>query len=641
MFGLLRYFSFASAVAVVAVTAVLMTLSWQSAVNDLVEQAEQQNVALARSFVNTIWPRFSAYLKSTSGRDGESLQARPETLEIHEAVRSLTAGLPVLRVKIYNLDGLTVFSSETDQIGVYRLDNPGLMTAAAEGRPVSKLTYRDSISSFEDTVQDRDVVESYLPIRFGDDEVEAVFELYSDVTPLVGRIERSMIDIAVVFVLIFALFYGGLLLIVRRADRILKQQYASLELEVSEREQAQAALKTAHDQLEQRVGERTRDLTEEIAERQRAEENLRKLSRAVEQSPAMTIITDPGGHIEYVNPRFTEVTGYRLEDVAGKTPRVLKSGETLPEDYAKLWKTITAGKEWRGEMHNRKKNGELYWALTSISPVTDQDRKVTHFVGIAEDITERKRVEEEARQQRNELAHAGRVIVMGEMATSLAHELNQPLAVISGCAQACVDSLRAGSSAPEKLLDTLGQLTDQAERANGIIRRIRGFIQKEDPEMVELNVNETIHGIAELLRTDAREHRAAIELDLAEDLPPVVADAVQIQQVILNLAHNGLEAMSKCPSPERHLTIRSTLGRNGAVEVAVMDTGPGIPADAGDQVFDHFFSTKRSGLGMGLPISRSIIEAHGGNLWAGREGEAGAVFRFTLPAIDEGRSDDA
>jgi PAS domain S-box-containing protein len=641
MFGLLRYYSFTSAVAVVTVTAVLLALYRQSAVNDLVEQAEFQNVALARSLANTIWPRFSAYVKSTPGMDGESLQARPETQEIHETLRMLTAGLPVLGVKIYNLDGLTVFSSKRDQIGVTKSNNPGLMAAAEEGRPVSRLTYRDTISSFEDTIQDRDVVESYLPIRFGDGPVEAVFELYSDVTPLVSRIERSMIDIAVAFSLIFGLLYGGLLLIVRRADRILKQQYGSLEREVSERKQAEAALKKAHDRLEQSVRERTRDLTEEIAEREQAEQNLRKLSRAVEQSPAMTIITDLHGHIEYVNPRFTEVTGYTLGEVRGKTPRVLKSGDKLPDDYDRLWKTITAGKEWRGEMHNRKKNGELYWASTSISPVTDQDRKVTHFLGIAEDITEHKRVEQEARQQRNELAHAGRVIVMGEMATSLAHELNQPLAVISGCAQACVNSLQSGRGKPEELSDALGQLTEQAERANNIIRRIRSFIQKEEPEMAEININETIHGIAGLLRTDAREHQADIELDLCEDLPSVIADPVQIQQVILNLAHNGMEAMDECRSSPRHLTIRSAVRRHGTIEVAVQDTGPGLPAESLDRVFDHFFSTKSSGLGMGLPISRSIIEAHGGSLWAAREGEAGAVFRFTLPAIDEGRSDDA
>ncbi len=646
MFRLVRFFLLTSAIAM-AVIAGAVVLYRQNEVERLIVLAESQNVALARSFANTIWPRFSSYVRSTPELNGDSLQARPETREIHEALKTLTIGLPVLKVKIYNLDGLTVYSSELGEIGIYKINNPGLVSAAQKGIPASKLTFRDTISSFEGTVQNRDLVESYLPIRLGDAPIEGVFELYSDVTPLVARIKSATTNLVIGFVLVFGLLYSALFLIVRRADKTIKQQYAdineknaALEREITERKQAEAAFKKVRDELEQRVEERTRDLKEEIAERKQAEKSLRKLSRAVEQSPAMTVITDPDGTIEYVNPRFTEVTGYTLDEVAGKTPRILKSGEMSPKAYKELWKIIKAGGEWRGEIHNRKKNGELYWALMSISPVTSQDGTVTNFLGISEDITEHKRAEDEARQQQSELAHAGRVIVMGEMATSLAHELNQPLTVISGCAQVCRESLHSGEEKLDLLRDSIEQIAEQAERANEIIHHIRGFINKEEPEREKIDMNDTINNVSDLLSSDAREYGVTVTLDLGRSLPSVFANPIQIQQVVLNLAHNGVEAMVGNRPNQRHLTINTSTCENGAIEVLVRDTGEGIPAENLDHVFDPFFTTKTTGLGMGLSLSRSIIEAHGGRLWATSDVGAGTVFRFILPLIDESSQDE-
>jgi C4-dicarboxylate-specific signal transduction histidine kinase len=279
--------------------------------------------------------------------------------------------------------------------------------------------------------------------------------------------------------------------------------------------------------------------------------------------------------------------------------------------------------------------------LLTISPITNQDGTLMHFLGISEDITERKRAEDEARRQRNELAQLGRVIIMGEMATSLAHELNQPLTVISGCAQVCLKKLRSERSKPEELLESMEQVNEQAERANQIIRRARSFIQREEQERGEIDVNEAIRNIADLLHSDAREHGAGIELELAAALPTVVADPFQIQQVILNLVHNGMEAMSEVRPALRHLTIHTSVSGDDAVEIAVCDQGQEMPTEVLDRVFDPFFTTKSTGLGMGLSICRSIIESHGGRLWATSDGEIGTVFRFTLPASDKGSRDDA
>ena len=228
MFKLFRYYSLASAIAIVAVTAVLVAFYRQNAVNELITTAENQNVSLARSFANTLWPRFSSYVVSVSGEDGEALRAHPETQEIHEALAVATDGLPVLKVKIYDLNGLTVYSSEPSQIGADKSINAGFLASAEEGIPASKLSFRDTFSAFSGVVENRDLIESYLPILGDGGTIEGVFELYTDVTPLMRRIDDVTVKLALGVLLVLGLLYGVLSLIVRRADSILKHQYSDL-----------------------------------------------------------------------------------------------------------------------------------------------------------------------------------------------------------------------------------------------------------------------------------------------------------------------------------------------------------------------------------------------------------------------------
>ena len=520
MFRLVRFFLATGAIVAAAIV-LAFYLYRQSEVERLIELAEHQNVELARSFANTIWPRFSFLLMPSSGPDEDDPLTDPRIRELTEAVKTVTAGLPVLKVKIYTLDGRTAYSSNLVEIGEYKTSNPGFFSAAQEGRPASKLTFRDTFSSFEGTVQERDLVESYIPIRRSDGPVEGVFELYTDVTSLMADIESSTTNLLIGFLPVFGLLYGMLFIAVRRADRTIKRQYAditeknaALQREISVREQAEAALTKARDQLEQRVADRTQELIEEIAERRRAED--------------------------------------------------------------------------------------------------------------------------ESRRHRDELAHFGRVSMIGEMATGLAHELNQPLTVISGCAQLCIEKLRTDNGSREQLLDAVEQTAEQADRANKIIRRVRSFIHKEEPERKAVDVNGVIHGVMDLLQSDAHTHATEIELQLAESVPSVSADPIQVQQVIINLAHNGMEAMSDGDVASRRLGIHTSVLGDGMIEIAVRDRGPGIPVDQMDHLFDPFFTTKPQGLGMGLSISRTIVEAHGGRLWVTSDPGNDTIFHFTLPAAKDG-----
>ncbi len=263
MFQLLRYFSLTSAVAIAVATLALVLFYRQGAVSDLVASAETHNVSLARSFANTIWPEFADYI-TTVDEDGEGLRQRSETGQLDDALRMLTEGLPVLKIKIYNLQGLTVYSSQASQMGEDKSDNSGFLMSRDGGTPSTKMSFRDSFSAFSGAVENRDLVETYIPVQDTDGTVVGVLEIYTDVTPSMARLDRNTTGNIAIYLLIFSLLYGALFIIVRRADRILKGQYlkledteknihaknAALKNEIAEREQAEAELRDAKEAAE-------------------------------------------------------------------------------------------------------------------------------------------------------------------------------------------------------------------------------------------------------------------------------------------------------------------------------------------------------------------------------------------------------
>lgn len=244
---------------------------------------------------------------------------------------------------------------------------------------------------------------------------------------------------------------------------------------------------------------------------------------------------------------------------------------------------------------------------------------------------ERKRAEQKARQHEAELAHMARLNIMGEMAAGLAHELNQPLSAIVNYAHGCVRRLRSHGDSSAELLDVLEQVCTQAERAGEIIRRVRNFVRKQGPQRAPVDINALIGEVASFIESDVNRDRITLRFELTQGLAPVIADKIQIEQVVLNLLRNAIDAIKSAASYRRELILHTEPRGDGTVEVSVSDTGVGIPEDMMEHVFEPFVTTKRDGMGMGLSISRSIIDTHGGRLWTEPRVGGGAVFRFTLP----------
>jgi two-component system sensor histidine kinase DctS len=368
----------------------------------------------------------------------------------------------------------------------------------------------------------------------------------------------------------------------------------------------------------------------------RAEHAFRK---AMEDSLTVGMrARDLEGRITYVNPAFCRMVGWEAEELVGTAPPMLY---WLPEDLEHTYEIHRA--VLRGEapaegfeLVFRRKNGERFNALVYEAPLIDSEGRHTGWMASVLDITERKQAEELTRQHQEKLQHTARLITMGEMASTLAHELNQPLSAIASYATGCLNRLSAGNAAPEELVPPLTKLGAQAQRAGQIIRRIHDFVRKSEPMVVPCFIDEILEGAVGFLEPDARKRNIRIELDMSQGpegrRARVEADHILIEQVILNLVRNGMEAMGHTPRPQRILSI-SLRSLDGQAQIRIADHGTGIAPEVVGSLFSPFFTTKEAGMGMGLNICRSIVEAHRGHLWFEPNPDGGSVFLFTLPEV--------
>lgn len=283
----------------------------------------------------------------------------------------------------------------------------------------------------------------------------------------------------------------------------------------------------------------------------------------------------------------------------------------------------------QGEFHDVTRGR---WYLVHSRPMRWIDGRRVRLQ-LATDISERRRTEALFRQQQEKMQITARLVTVGEMATTLAHELNQPLAAIVNYSMGCVRRLRSGNWQEAELLEAMEKGAAQAERASKVIQRVRSFVARRAPNLVACDINEIIDGVASMISLEARQSEATVALDLSDVIPYVYADSVLMEQVILNLARNGIESMDDTPIESRQVTIRSRCYQDEAVEIQVTDNGRGIDSQQEANLFTPFFSSKPQGTGLGLHICRSIVEAHGGHVWITRNAEQGVTFHFSLKSV--------
>jgi PAS domain S-box-containing protein len=367
-------------------------------------------------------------------------------------------------------------------------------------------------------------------------------------------------------------------------------------------------------------------------QRERIETHMLKLSGALEQAVDSVIITDRDRRIEYVNYAFEQLTGYQRDEVIGQKTYFLRSGIHDESFYEALLKEINKGGVYRGVMVNKKKNGSLFHERKTIAPLKDNQGNITHFISTGHDITDLVHAEEKDRQHKAELAHVGRLSVLGEMTSGLAHELNQPLCAITTYAQTCLRIIQHDDCKLDDIKYGLEQVVRQAELGGEIFRRLRNFARKGDPRRQLINLSDVIKEVAGFIHADAQQSQIQLKLEIPRRLPHVTADPIQIEQVLLNLVRNSMDALSAMETDQRVIIIEASQHKRKWLRVSIRDTGRGCPKDVVDRLFEPFFTTKTNGLGIGLGISQSIIDAHGGRLWLEENSPMGATFCFTLPS---------
>lgn len=372
----------------------------------------------------------------------------------------------------------------------------------------------------------------------------------------------------------------------------------------------------------------------------RAERHAVERFRAVIDNTHDAIIAiDAQGRIETFNRAAERIFGYRPEEVIGRNVNVLMPEPYHGEHDRYLHSYITTGKAkiigTGREVEARHRDGRIFPIDLSVGEMSGTTGR--GFIGIIRDITERHEAERRERELNAELVHISRLSAMGELASSLAHELNQPLTAIMNYAEAARQIAEAaGAAVPAKVPEFLGKTAAQAERAGQIIRRLRSFVEKGPVERNPEDLNRVVIDASNLATIGARVDGIRVQFDLAAGLPPVSIDKIQIQQVLVNLVRNAVEVLRDA---ERRELVIATRADDDAQEIAVRDTGPGIAPEIAAKLFTPFTTSKEDGMGIGLSISRSIVESHGGSLWAEPNPGGGTVFRVRLPAQAAGMQD--
>ena len=397
-----------------------------------------------------------------------------------------------------------------------------------------------------------------------------------------------------------------------------------------------ATMKQARDGLRRELLSQSNDLAElthDLIESRRALQASEHRWRAIyEHSPVGIALVSASGAIKAANPAFRGMVGYTDAEICASTLLRITPVEDRAATQQRIDRLLAGNvTEYHVQRRLQRQDGSLVWANTSVSLVPGTIDAEQRLVVVAEDITEQRRAEHALLRARAELAQVARVNTLGELTASIAHEVNQPLAAIVANGQAALRWLAATPSNEAETQAAVGRIVRDAHLAGNVIHRIRGFVRRRDTQQLPLDVNEVVRDVLEMVRSETQTRGIEVSHAHTEELPPVVADRVQLQQVVLNLVMNGLESMAGTGHGPQAVLRIATHAEGQSVRVDVQDSGVGVDPAVAHTLFDAFQTTKADGMGMGLAISRSIVESHGGRLWCTPNAVKGTTFSFSLP----------
>ncbi|MFQ5461962.1 MAG: ATP-binding protein [Phycisphaerae bacterium] len=613
-FQLLRYFAIASIAAIAAILVLVGTGLSAVLEADVIQQAQINAVHVSAALRDL---EGQTLIESTpDGKQELAITKAEQIAGLDRRLKRFLDPFDIIKIKIYNRSHKIIYSTDADIIGAVDADNAELARALA-GQRVSKLEAKEHVWDLANEQRyNIELVETYIPVLSDQGEILGSFEIYKDVSKHLDTANRTLVRSIGVLLITLCAVFGVLGALMRRAARIIHQ--------------------------------RTMALRDSEAQLRRAFNEVESQKFALDEH-AIVSITDTAGNITYTNDSFCEISGYMREELLGQNHRIIKSSHHSPEFYRNLWRTITRGDVWKGEIKNRRKDGTFYWVSATIVPFSDETGKIVQYVAIRTDISERKEAEEivrdnsklleqTVRERTAELARAkeraeANAQVKTEFLTNMSHELRTPLHGILSFADF---GLKKAATADRKklceyfqmislsghsLLVLLNNVLDLAKLESGT----SGFVLKEE-DLVPI-----IRSVASEFSLLAAERKQSIRCLVPEEPVLIPLDHDKIAQVIRNLLSNAVK-YAQTGGP-----IEVALQRNGAsVQCSVCDHGAGIPPGELDIIFDKFvqssdFRTGAGGTGLGLAICRKIVSGHRGRIWAENNPGGGARFVFEIP----------
>jgi PAS domain S-box-containing protein len=376
----------------------------------------------------------------------------------------------------------------------------------------------------------------------------------------------------------------------------------------------------------------------DIDDRKRAEEALRASERELrliaESIPGMIVVNTPDGANEYSTQRLLDYLGKKLADLKDLKWVSIVHPEDADSMVNKWLDSVKTGRPLEINYRMRRADGVYRWFQSRVEPLVNEEGKILRWYGLIIDVDNQINAAEALRKSQAKLAHVSRLTTMGELTASIAHEVNQPLTAVVNNANASISLLPKDTPGLEEVREALTEIIEDANRASEVIARVRQLAKRAPVEKSLLDLRDVVHDVLGLARYESVARHVTIRTDLSKDLPSVSGDRVQLQQVLLNLVINGMDAMNKVEESKRVLTIcgrRETHDGTFEARISVSDSGVGLKPEEMERIFEAFYTTKPQGMGMGLAISHSIIEAHGGRLWAEPNQVPGVTFLFSLP----------